>query len=51
LPYADRFASDVWLQEPDAADWPLVPLSAGPVICPGRNLVLFTTSTILAVLL
>jgi cytochrome P450 len=26
----------------------LVPFSAGPAECPGRNLVLFTTSTVLA---
>lgn len=51
LSYADRFAPDIWLQERDLRDWPLIPFSAGPALCPGRNLVLFTTSTMLAALL
>jgi cytochrome P450 len=51
LPYADRFSPDVWLQDRTDADWPLIPFSGGPGMCPGRNLVLLTTSTLLALLL
>ncbi|WP_228792213.1 cytochrome P450 [Nocardia farcinica] len=51
LPFADRFAPEIWL-DGQAAQYPqLVPFSAGPAECPGRNLVLFTTSTLLAHLL
>ena len=32
-------------------DWPLIPFSAGPAVCPGRNLVLLTASAMLATLL
>jgi cytochrome P450 len=60
LSYAHRFAPEVWLDRvsPDERlgtltddDWPLIPFSAGPVVCPGRNLVLLTTSTMLGALL
>jgi cytochrome P450 len=51
LPFADRFAPEVWLDGEDPADWPLVPFSAGPAECPGRDLVLFLTSAVLAGLL
>jgi cytochrome P450 len=51
LPYADRFAPEIWLEDRSAEDWPLVPFSGGPGMCPGRNLVLLTTSTMLAALL
>lgn len=57
LPYADHFAPDVWLEpgSPDQGkppgDWPVIPFSAGPGICPGRNLVLLLTSQMLATLL
>jgi cytochrome P450 len=51
LPYADRFEPDVWLDPDGRGDWPLIPFSAGPVECPGRNLVLLTTSHFLSVLL
>ena len=51
LPFADEFAPDVWL-DGRAAQYPqLVPFSAGPAACPGRDLVLFVTSALLAVLL
>src|SRR5690606_31988282 len=46
LPYAHRFAPEVWLGEDHAGgaiplgDWPLIPFSRGPAICPARNLVL-----------
>jgi cytochrome P450 len=48
LPFAHQFEPDIWL-DGRAAEYPaLVPFSAGPAGCPGRNLVLFTTSTLLA---
>lgn len=53
---ADRESSQphltgIWL-DGRAEQYPqLVPFSAGPVVCPGQNLVLFTTSTLLANLL
>ncbi|WP_308259346.1 cytochrome P450 [Pseudonocardia sp. H11422] len=50
-PDADRFDPDQWLDGRAAGDWSLVPFSAGPASCPGRELVLFTTSTMLAALL
>jgi len=53
LAYADRFSPEVWLDEADqsAMTWPLVPFSAGPVICPGRHLVLLLASAALAAIL
>ncbi|MFI6368042.1 cytochrome P450 [Nocardia sp. NPDC050630] len=51
LPFADEFVPDIWL-DGRAQRYPqLVPFSAGPAECPGRNLVLFITSTLLAHLL
>jgi cytochrome P450 len=56
LPYAHRFAPEVWLEEGEELqgrpprDWPLIPFSGGPAICPGRNLVLLLTSHMLATL-
>lgn len=51
LPFADRFAPEIWL-DGRADRYPaLVPFSVGPAGCPGRNLVLFVTSTLLAHLL
>jgi cytochrome P450 len=48
LPFADEFVPDIWL-DGRAQQYPqLVPFSAGPAECPGRNLVLFVTSTLLA---
>jgi cytochrome P450 len=46
---ADAFRPEAWLDgdEPPA----VVPFSAGPAMCPGRSLVLFVTSTLLARLL
>jgi cytochrome P450 len=51
LPYADAFRPRIWLDErvPDSGS--LVPFSGGPAECAGRNLVLFTTSTLLAALI
>ena len=51
MPYADEFAPDVWLDGRARDEPALVPFSAGPAGCPGRNLVLFATSTMLAALL
>ncbi|MBO0681475.1 cytochrome P450 [Mycolicibacterium sp. S2-37] len=51
LPFANDFVPDIWL-DGRAQTYPqLVPFSAGPAECPGRNLVLFATSTLLANLL
>jgi cytochrome P450 len=48
LPFANDFAPDIWL-DGRAGQYPqLVPFSAGPAECPGRNLVLFVASTVLA---
>jgi cytochrome P450 len=47
-PTGDTFAPEIWL-DGRAAEYPaLVPFSDGPAQCPGRNLVLFVTSTLLA---
>jgi cytochrome P450 len=51
LPFAHKFTPDIWV-DGTAQQYPqLVPFSAGPAECPGRNLVLFVTSTLLAHLL
>jgi hypothetical protein len=48
LPFADRFTPDIWL-DGRADSYPqLVPFSGGPAQCPGQNVVLFVTSTVLA---
>jgi cytochrome P450 len=48
LPFANDFVPDIWL-DGRAEEYPqLVPFSAGPAQCPGRNLVLFVTSTVIA---
>jgi cytochrome P450 len=49
--YADRFTPELWLKERTDKDWPLIPFSGGPVICPARNLVQLITSSMLAALL
>jgi cytochrome P450 len=51
LAYADRFEPELWLGEPTPDRWPLIPFSDGPGRCPGRELVLLTTSTFVAALL
>ncbi len=54
LPYANRFAPELWREDWEQGvkrDWPLIPFSDGPVICPGRHLVLMTSSNLLAALL
>jgi cytochrome P450 len=51
LPFAHQFVPDVWLDGTAQRLPQLVPFSAGPAECPGRNLVLFVTSTVIAALL
>ena len=51
LPYADRFAPELWLDANGEAGWPLIPFSEGPAICPGRNLVLLLASVTIASIL
>lgn len=48
LPYADSFSPGVWTRDRPAS---LVPFSDGPGRCPGENLVLLVTSTMLAAML
>lgn len=52
LPHADGFVPEGWLDggtSPDLrADRAVIPFSGGPVVCPGRDLVLLTTSHLLA---
>ncbi|WKX73881.1 cytochrome P450 [Streptomyces sp. XD-27] len=51
LPHPDLFMPERWL-DGDADPGPgVVPFTAGPAECPGRNLVLFTAVTLLAALL
>lgn len=51
LPDADRFAPNLWLGGRSAEDWPLIPFSDGPAVCPGRNVVLLLSSSMLAALI
>lgn len=55
LPDADRFAPGLWSDDAapggtSASLWSMVPFSAGPARCPGRDLVLYTTGVVLAAL-
>jgi cytochrome P450 len=45
---AHRFAPELWADPRSVEDWPLVPFSAGPVVCPGQPLVLLLASTVVA---
>ncbi|MER7243258.1 cytochrome P450 [Kribbella sp. NPDC000426] len=45
LDFANRFEPSIWLDGRADGSWPLIPFSAGPAECPGRNVVLLTTST------
>ncbi|SDG57813.1 Cytochrome P450 [Lentzea fradiae] len=47
LPYADRYAPEIWDRPLDPA---IVPFSGGPGVCPGRDLVLATGAAMLDVL-
>lgn len=51
LTYSDDFTPELWLRERDEEDWPLIPFSDGPAVCPGRHIVLLLTSAMLAALL
>ncbi|MBE1514421.1 cytochrome P450 [Nesterenkonia halotolerans] len=51
LDFAHRFAPELWERPRTRQDWPLVPFSAGPGLCPGRHLVLLLASKIMAELL
>lgn len=51
LPFAHDFVPEIWIDGRAQLYPQLVPFSAGPAECPGRNLVLFTTSTLAANLL
>jgi cytochrome P450 len=51
VPHADNFAPERWTAGNADQTWALLPFSAGPAVCPGRNLVLLVTSSILAALL
>ena len=44
LDFANRFEPRIWLDRRSDGNWPLIPFSAGPAVCPGRNVVLLTTS-------
>lgn len=48
---ADRFRPELWSAGYPTPRWPLIPFSAGPAECAGRNLVLLLTSMALATLL
>ncbi|PXY35046.1 cytochrome P450 [Prauserella sp. PE36] len=51
IPFADEFEPQAWLDGRAEQHPALVPFSDGPGRCPGENLVLFVTSTMLAELL
>jgi cytochrome P450 len=51
LPYAHHYCPQIWLEENGRGDWPLIPFSEGPGVCPGQNLALLTASTFLATVL
>jgi cytochrome P450 len=51
LPYAHRFAPELWMGDEATEDWPLIPFSGGPGQCPGQNVVLLLSSAMLAQLL
>ncbi|MFC0624630.1 cytochrome P450 [Kribbella deserti] len=51
LDFANSFEPAIWLDGRSDGDWPLVPFSAGPAVCPGRNVVLLTTSAAISLIL
>lgn len=51
LPYADSFVPEMWLDGRASENPALVPFSAGPGACPGRNFMLYVSSTLLASLI
>lgn len=44
LDFANTFEPEIWLDGRSDRQWPLIPFSAGPAVCPGRNVVLLITS-------
>lgn len=44
IDFADTFTPRIWLDGRADGPWPLIPFSAGPAVCPGRNVVLLTAS-------
>jgi len=51
LPYANRFSPELWADEDSVHQWPLIPFSEGPAVCPGRHLVVLISTAVLAGLL
>jgi cytochrome P450 len=51
VPQAHSFTPGRWLDRNGEEGWPLVPFSAGPVFCPGRQLSLMLSSAMLASLM
>ena len=51
VPYANRFAPDIWREGPRDEDWSLNPFSRGGAQCAGRNLALVLATASLAELL
>jgi len=49
--FAHRFTPELWTKEHEPERWPLIPFSEGPAVCPGRNLVLLLTTSMLGALL
>jgi cytochrome P450 len=47
LSFANWFTPEIWRSPTASEEWPLVPFSGGPAICPGRQLVLLLTSNML----
>ncbi|MGX1884507.1 cytochrome P450 [Streptomyces sp. NPDC055287] len=50
-PYGDRFVPEIWLDGTAHTGPEFVPFSAGPGVCPGEDLVLLVTSTLVAALM
>lgn len=50
-PHADEFCPEEWLDGDAHRRRSVFPFSAGPVVCPGRDVVLLTVSTLLSALL
>jgi cytochrome P450 len=51
LPYADRFAPELWNGAEGQQGWPLIPFSEGPAMCPGRHLVLLLAPAVISAIL
>jgi cytochrome P450 len=45
IDFANEFEPAAWLDGRTDGSWPIIGFSAGPAECPGRNVVLLTTST------